>query len=135
MSLRQHVLKKVVSVFEKHGAEAIDTPVFERKELLTGKYGDDSKLIYDLEDQGGEMLALRYDLTVPFARYLAMNRIENIKRYQIGKVYRRDTPSRVRGRFREFLQCVSDSLQYGHICRRNYFITFQFLLSFQRILI
>lgn len=112
MSLRQHVLQKIVSVFEKHGAEAIDTPVFERKELLTGKYGDDSKLIYDLQDQGGEMLALRYDLTVPFARYLAMNRIESIKRYQIGKVYRRDTPSRVRGRFREFLQCVGYNSDY-----------------------
>lgn len=106
MALRQSVLQRIVSVFEKHGAEAIDTPVFERKELLTGKYGDDSKLIYELEDQGGEMLALRYDLTVPFARYLAMNKIETIKRYQIGKVYRRDTPSIVRGRFREFLQCV-----------------------------
>ena len=41
--------------------------------MLTGKYGEDSKLIYDLEDQGGEKCALRYDLTVPFSRFMAMN--------------------------------------------------------------
>ena len=50
---------------------ALDTPVFELRETLMGKYGEDSKLIYDLQDQGGEILSLRYDLTVPFARYLA----------------------------------------------------------------
>ena len=59
----------IISTFKRHGAETIDTPVFELKDVLTGKYGEDSKLIYDLADQGGEMLALRYDLTVPFARY------------------------------------------------------------------
>lgn len=77
------------------------------QEVLTGKYGEDSKLIYDLKDQGGEILSLRYDLTVPFARYLAMNKITNIKRYHIAKVYRRDNPSISRGRYREFYQCVS----------------------------
>ena len=64
----------------------ISRPVFELKEILSGKYGEDSKLIYDLQDQGGELCSLRYDLTVPFARYLAMNRnIENLKRYHIAK--------------------------------------------------
>lgn len=72
-----------------------------------GKYGEDSKLIYDLKDQGGEILALRYDLTVPFARYLAMNKISGIKRYHIAKVYRRDNPATTKGRYREFYQCVS----------------------------
>jgi len=77
------------------------------QDVLTGKYGEDSKLIYDLQDQGGELCALRYDLTVPFARFLAMNtNIKQIKRYQIGKVYRRDQPQLNRGRFREFYQCV-----------------------------
>lgn len=57
------------------------------RQTLTGKYGEDSKLIYDLADQGGELLALRYDLTVPFARYLAVNAVGNIKRFHIGKVY------------------------------------------------
>jgi len=94
------VFNKIVSTFKRHGAETIDTPVFELKEVLTGKYGEDSKLIYDLADQGGEILALRYDLTVPFARYCAMNKVSNIKRYHIAKVYRRDNPSIQRGRLR-----------------------------------
>lgn len=55
-------------------------------QTLTGKYGEDSKLIYDLADQGGELLALRYDLTVPFARYLALHGVGNIKRFHIAKV-------------------------------------------------
>lgn len=94
-------------MFKSHGAVTIDTPVFELKDVLTGKYGEDSKLIYDLADQGGEITALRYDLTVPFARYLAMNtNVKQIKRYQIGKVYRRDQPQLSRGRYREFYQCV-----------------------------
>lgn len=108
MALRQSVLDKIISVFKKHGAETIDTPVFELKEVLTGKYGEDSKLIYDLKDQGGEILALRYDLTVPLARYLAMSKISFIKRYHIAKVYRRDNPSMSRGRYREFYQCDFD---------------------------
>lgn len=129
MAVREAALQKIISVFKRHGAETIDTPVFELKvynilllvfhngylsfyiefqEVLTGKYGEDSKLIYDLKDQGGEILSLRYDLTVPFARYLAMNKISTIKRYTIAKVYRRDNPSIARGRYREFYQCVSN---------------------------
>ena len=54
------MLDVVVKAFKRHGAETIDTPVFELKEVLTGKYGEDSKLIYDLKDQGGEILALRW---------------------------------------------------------------------------
>ncbi|KAE8614218.1 hypothetical protein XENTR_v10008044 [Xenopus tropicalis] len=106
MAIRERVLSTVVNCFKRHGAETIDTPVFELKETLTGKYGEDSKLIYDLKDQGGELLSLRYDLTVPFARFLAMNKITNMKRYHIGKVYRRDKPAR--GRYREFYQCDFD---------------------------
>ncbi|XP_022348741.1 histidine--tRNA ligase, cytoplasmic isoform X3 [Enhydra lutris kenyoni] len=85
MAVREKVFDVIVSCFKRHGAEVIDTPVFELKETLTGKYGEDSKLIYDLKDQGGELLSLRYDLTVPFARYLAMNKLTNIKRYHIAK--------------------------------------------------
>ena len=109
MAVREKVLGVVVKAFKRHGAETIDTPVFERREVLTGKYGEDSKLIYDLKDQGGEILSLRYDLTVPFARYVAMNKISSVKRYHIAKVYRRDNPSISRGRYREFYQCVSVS--------------------------
>lgn len=83
--------------------------MFELKEILSGKYGEDSKLIYDLADQGGEICSLRYDLTVPFARWLAMNpSIQNIKRYHIAKVYRRDQPAMKKGRMREFYQCDFD---------------------------
>ncbi|XP_041356638.1 histidine--tRNA ligase, cytoplasmic-like isoform X2 [Gigantopelta aegis] len=108
MAIREGVFNKIIQCFKRHGAETIDTPVFELKETLTGKYGEDSKLIYDLADQGGELLSLRYDLTVPFARYLAMNKISNIKRYHIAKVYRRDNPAMTKGRFREFYQCDFD---------------------------
>jgi histidyl-tRNA synthetase len=95
MAIREKAFATIRGVFKKHGAVEIDTPVFELKETLTGKYGEDSKLIYDLEDQGGEILALRYDLTVPFARYVASSKdnIEKIKRYHIAKVYRRDQPN------------------------------------------
>ncbi|KAH8168564.1 histidyl-tRNA synthetase domain-containing protein [Sarocladium implicatum] len=108
MMLRDHVFNTLSDVFNRHGATPLDTPVFELKEILAGKYGEDSKLIYDLADQGGEICALRYDLTVPFARFLAMNNIKNIKRYQIAKVYRRDQPAVARGRMREFYQCDFD---------------------------
>jgi len=107
MVIREQAFEKIISCFKRHGAETLDTPVFELRDVLTGKYGEDSKLIYDLADQGGEILSLRYDLTVPFARYLAMNKVSSIKRYQIGKVYRRDNPAMTKGRFREFFQCVS----------------------------
>lgn len=130
MQLRQSIFRKITNVFEKHGGVTIDTPVFELKEILSGKYGEDSKLIYDLQDQGGELCSLRYDLTVslhaasswppklinlflaaqvPFARFLAINgsQYPNIKRYHIAKVYRRDQPAMTKGRMREFYQCVS----------------------------
>lgn len=54
------------------------------------------------------MLSLRYDLTVPFARYMATKAVPNIKRYHIAKVYRRDQPNEKKGRFREFYQCDFD---------------------------
>ncbi|CAB4319390.1 unnamed protein product [Prunus armeniaca] len=106
MAIRKKAFSIIEEVFERHGATALDTPVFELRETLMGKYGEDSKLIYDLADQGGELLSLRYDLTVPFARYVAMNGITSFKRYQIAKVYRRDNPSK--GRYREFYQCDFD---------------------------
>ncbi|XP_043377460.1 histidine--tRNA ligase, cytoplasmic isoform X2 [Chelonia mydas] len=114
-AIREKVFNTIISCFKRHGAEVIDTPVFELKETLTGKYGEDSKLIYDLKDQGGELLSLRYDLTVPFARYLAMNKITNIKRYHIAKVYRRDNPAMTRGRYREFYQCSDQALSQHQV--------------------
>uniref|UniRef100_A0A7S3Q2R4 Histidine--tRNA ligase, cytoplasmic n=1 Tax=Chaetoceros debilis TaxID=122233 RepID=A0A7S3Q2R4_9STRA len=108
MMIRDQAFQIIRRVFKSHGAVEIDTPVFELKDTLTGKYGEDSKLIYDLADQGGELLALRYDLTVPFARFLSLNAVGNIKRFHIGKVYRRDQPQLSKGRYREFYQCDFD---------------------------
>lgn len=108
MILRTAVFDTITKVFKRHGGVTIDTPVFELREILSGKYGEDSKLIYNLEDQGGELTSLRYDLTVPFARFVAMNGIQQIKRYHIAKVYRRDQPAMTKGRMREFYQCDFD---------------------------
>lgn len=108
MTIRNAIFETLSKIFKRHGGTTLDTPVFELREILTGKYGEDSKLIYNLEDQGGEITSLRYDLTVPFARYLAMNGIQNIKRYHIAKVYRRDQPAMTKGRMREFYQCDFD---------------------------
>ncbi|XVE90593.1 hypothetical protein DITRI_Ditri20bG0090200 [Diplodiscus trichospermus] len=106
MAIRKKAFSIITKVFERHCATALDTPAFELKETLTGKYGEDSKLIYDLADQGGELCSLRYDLTVPFSRYVAMNGLTSFKRYHIDKVWRRDNPSK--GRYREFYQCDFD---------------------------
>lgn len=61
-----------------------------------------------MKDQGGEILSMRYDLTVPLARFLAMGKVSSLKRYHIAKVYRRDNPAMTRGRYREFYQCDFD---------------------------
>lgn len=108
MVLREEIFSTLSKLFKRHGGVTIDTPVFELREILTGKYGEDSKLIYNLEDQGGELTSLRYDLTVPFARFVACNSIAAIKRYHIAKVYRRDQPAMTKGRMREFYQCDFD---------------------------
>lgn len=98
MAIRDRIFSTITEVFKRHGAATIDTcvlilvfptkapsnlsfsPVFEPKEILAGKYDEDSKLIYDLADQGGELCSLRYDLMAPFARWLAMNSsIKHIK--------------------------------------------------------
>lgn len=106
--VREEVLETIKGVFRQHGAVSIETPVFELKEVLLGSYGDDEKLIFDLAEQGGEFCALRYDLTVPFSRYVAQNNVKQIKKYQIGRVYRRDQPRMDSGRYREFYQCDFD---------------------------
>jgi histidyl-tRNA synthetase len=110
MYLRYRIESIVKDCFITYGGACLDTPVFERKDILTDKYGEDSKLIFDLMDQGGEQLALRYDHTVPLARYLAMlgGNVPQNKIWQIGKVYRRDNPVMSKGRMREFMQADFD---------------------------
>ena len=117
MVVREEVINKIKRIFQRYGAVSIETPVFELREILMNKYGEDQKLVYDLEDQGGEICSLRYDLTVPFSRYMAQNNIKAIKKYQIGKVYRRDDPRMNAGRYREFYQCDFDisGAEYCHM--------------------
>src|SRR5438270_417435 len=109
MILRQHIVATLREVFEKHGFEPIDTPVLEYYETLAGKYGEDERLIYHFPDFGGREIGLRYDLTVPLARFVALHRNEltfPFRRYHIGPVWRADRPQR--GRYREFWQCDAD---------------------------
>ncbi len=106
----KYLIDTVEAEFIREGAEPLETPVFERTDVLLGKYGDeaDTKLIYRLADEGGELLALRYDLTVPFTRYIKESGIKQMRRYSIGKVYRRDQPNIKSGRYREFIQADFD---------------------------
>ncbi len=111
MLLRQHVVDTFRTIFERYGFEPIDTPLLEYTETLTGKYGEDEKLIYHFKDHGGRDVGLRYDLTVPLARFVATHRHEltfPFKRYHIGPVFRADRPQK--GRYREFWQCDADTV-------------------------
>ena len=129
---RQYIISIIKNNFEKFGFQPIETPSFENSETLMGKYGEESdRLIFKILNSGEylkdvplEFLeykqekaitpkisekALRYDLTVPFARYVVQhqNDIEfPFKRYQIQPVWRADRPQK--GRFREFFQCDAD---------------------------
>ncbi|MBI4788067.1 MAG: histidine--tRNA ligase [Chloroflexi bacterium] len=110
MLLRQYVIGQVESVFQRFGFEPLQTPVLELRETLLGKYGPDAeKLIYDARHrEGKEELSLRYDLTVPLTRIVAMypELVKPFKRYQIAPVWRAERPQK--GRYREFYQCDVD---------------------------
>lgn len=117
MNQRLHVIGILREVFERYGFEPLETPAFERIETLMGKYGDEGEqLIFKILKRGeggkrGEVdQALRYDLTVPLARVVAMNSALRMpfKRYQIQPVWRADRPQR--GRYREFVQCDVDTV-------------------------
>lgn len=106
---RNFIMKNVREVFLLRGGCEIDTPVMELRDFLTSKFIDtDDKLVYDLMDQGGENTSLRYDLTMPLMRYIGTTGMKNWKRFQFGKVYRRDQPSFTKGRWREFMQADFD---------------------------
>ena len=108
---RRAMLNQISGVLERYGFEPLETPTVEFAETLTGKYGEEEKLIYQFTDRGGRQLALRYDLTVPLARFVA-NNLGLLKpifcRYQIGQVFRGDNPQK--GRRREFTQFDFDSV-------------------------
>ncbi len=129
---RQYIIQVIKSNFEKFGFQPIETPSFENSDTLMGKYGEEGdRLIFKILNSGDYLAkanathlenkdstkltssisekALRYDLTVPFARYVVQhqNEIEfPFKRYQIQPVWRADRPQK--GRFREFFQCDAD---------------------------
>ena len=132
---RQHILNTIKKVFELYGFEPLETPAMENLETLMGKYGDEGdKLIFKILNNGLDNpnkelqtrtefenilkgtntkaiteRALKYDLTIPFARYVAMNHGQlnfPFKRYQIQPVWRADRPQK--GRYREFYQCDAD---------------------------
>lgn len=107
--IRRETINKIVSVLEEYGFEPIETPTIEFAETLEGKYGEEERLIYKFIDRGGRKLALRYDLTVPLARYVATyNPTLPFRRYQIGQVFRGENPQR--GRWREFTQFDFDTV-------------------------
>ncbi|MBA4056474.1 MAG: histidine--tRNA ligase [Marivirga sp.] len=132
MAKRQFILENIRQVFRKYGFQQLETPAMENLSTLTGKYGDEGdQLLFKVLNSGDflkdisiEKLekkdskgvtwgisekGLRYDLTVPFARYVVMNRNEvsfPFKRYQIQPVWRADRPQK--GRYREFYQCDAD---------------------------
>ncbi len=109
--LRDEVIAILKNVFELYGFSPLETPVVERWEVLSAKYSGGEEILketFKLKDQGGRDLGLRYDLTVPLARFIGMNPTikRPFKRYQIGTVYR-DGPIK-KGRTREFYQCDAD---------------------------
>lgn len=103
------MISKIKNVYEKHAFMPLDTPVLEYSEILMAKSGGAiDKEVYNFK-KGDTDICMRYDLTVPLARYVAMNANEisfPFKRYQIGKVYRGEKAQK--GRFREFIQCDAD---------------------------
>ena len=131
---RQYIISVMKANFEKFGYQPIETPSFENSETLMGKYGEEGdRLIFKILNSGDYLAkadsaalqnkesnkltpsisekALRYDLTVPFARYVVQNQNDIVfpfKRYQIQPVWRADRPQK--GRFREFYQCDADAV-------------------------
>lgn len=134
LALREDLFNSIRDVYRRYGFIRLETPVLEQLSVLTGKYGEEgSKLLFQVLNNGeylkqvsAEELAaanygaitpkitekaLRYDLTVPLARYVVMNRDKlafPFRRYQIDKVWRADRPAR--GRYREFYQCDADTI-------------------------
>lgn len=109
--IRNYIQDTLKKIFEEYGYKPLETPILCYFDLLAGKYDESNDLlneIYRLKDQGDRDLGLRYDLTVPFAKYIALTKDIRMpfKRYEMGKVFR-DGPVKV-GRDREFMQCDVD---------------------------
>ena len=109
---REWLLDTARGVFRSYGFAGIDTPALEYEEILTGKGGAESdKQTYAFEDNGGRRVAMRFDLTVPLARFVAQHEGQlgmPFKRYHVGPVWRGENTQR--GRYREFMQCDFDTV-------------------------
>ena len=109
---REHLIDTAKTVYRSYGFSPIDTPALEYAEILLGKGGSESdKQLYRFEDAGGRDVALRFDLTVPLARFVAQHEGElgmPFKRYHVGPVWRGENTQR--GRYREFVQCDFDTI-------------------------
>ncbi|MDP3917956.1 MAG: histidine--tRNA ligase [Candidatus Woesebacteria bacterium] len=106
---RAWLKSKMISVFEKWGYEPLETPTLEPLELFEGEIGEDEKLFFKFEDQGGRKVALRYDQTVPTCRVLGQyynDLVFPFRRYQIQSAFRSEKPQK--GRYREFVQADID---------------------------
>ena len=114
------IVEKITNVYEENGCLPIDTPIIEKAEILLAKNaGETEKQVYAFQ-KGSSNLALRFDLTVPFARYTSQyfnDLTFPFKRYQIGKVYRGERNQR--GRYREFYQCDVDIIGKDKLSIKN----------------
>ena len=109
---RERLIDTARRVYRSYGFSPIDTPALEYLEVLSGKGGEETdKQLYKFQDHGGRWVGLRFDLTVPFARFAAQHITElgtPLRRYHIATVWRGESPQR--GRYREFMQCDFDTI-------------------------
>ena len=112
MMAREQLIDVARRVYRSFGFSPIDTPALEYSEILLGKGGDESdKQLFRFTDQGNRDVAMRFDLTVPLARFAAQHQNEltlPFRRYHIGTVWRGEKPQK--GRYREFMQCDFDTI-------------------------
>ena len=130
IQIRKHIIDICINEFKKYGGVELDTPVIETKTSITQLYGEEfNKLVYTLSDSNDKSTStidnifMRYDLTLPFARYITMNNLKHFRRYQVGKVYRKDDPQISKGRYREFYQCDFDIIDVNNESRINEYET------------
>jgi histidyl-tRNA synthetase len=109
---REAIIDTARRVYRSYGFAPIDTPALEYLEILTGKGSDETdKQMYRFEDHGGRQVGMRFDLTIPLARFVAQHKNDlnfPLKRYHIASVWRGENTQR--GRYREFMQCDFDTI-------------------------
>ena len=129
----QKIIKYLETLFVNYGGKGLETPMFEIRENLLSKYGEEAEnlLIFNLSDTGSdtqEKYTLRYDLTIPKIRHIISNNIIKERIYSIGKVFRRDNPSL--GRYREFYQADFDIIGESNESMINEYLMFKMIKQF-----